>query len=446
MFYGRIILTIIAEIVLAVIYAVLSAAEVSAVSAAASLNGDASRGGEASSRAEKLFKITKKPAEFLSALRAAILFDGFLFCGIAVYAVSPRLTSCIESISESIPHDAAAAVSVLLIVFAAMIIIRSFGELVPQRAAVTDRERAALFSTAAASAAKTLFTPAAAFMHHFSNLCLRLSGIDPDEGSDVTEEEIRMLVDEGGEAGVIDVEEKEFIRNVFEFDDLTAADIVTHRTDIAIIWRDDDISEWEKTIHENRYTRYVVCGDSEDDVLGILDARDYFRIDNKNKDIIMKEAVHPAYFVPDTIGADVLFDRMRRGNHRIAVVLDEYGGMCGIITLIDLVEQLVGDLGNSDDDKEIMKISADTWQIYGSASLRDVCDELDLQIDAEEDSATFGGLILSELGYVPEDGSCPEITVSGYNIKVTPVRDHRIGLTTVHRLKTAENEENTEGE
>lgn len=446
MFYGRIFLTIIAEIVLAVIYAFLSSAEVSAVAAAASLSGEAPRGGEASKRAERLFKITRKPAEFLSALRAAILFDGFLFCGIATAALAPRLTSAIDNISENIPHDAAVAVSVLLIAFISMFAIRTFGELIPQRAAVTDRERAALSSAAAASAAKTLFTPVAAFMHHFSNLCLRLSGIDPDEGSDVTEEEIRMLVDEGGEAGVIDVEEKEFIRNVFEFDDLTAADIVTHRTDIAIIWRDDDISEWDKTIHENRYTRYVVCGDSEDDVLGILDARDYFRIDRKDKDMIIKEALHPAYFVPDTIGADVLFNRMRRENQRIAVVLDEYGGLFGIITLIDLVEQLVGDLGNSDDDKEILKISADTWQIYGSASLRDVCDELDLQIDAEEDSATFGGLILSELGYVPEDGSCPEITIDGYNIKVTPVCDHRIGLTTVHRLKPAENEYNTEGE
>lgn len=440
MFYGRIFLPIIAETILTVIYAFLSAAEVTSVSAAASLSSSDSKS------AERLIKITRKPEGFLSSLRAAILFTGLLFCGIAVYAFSPYLTEGIEKVLKYIPHNAAEMVSVVIVVLISMLIIRIFGELIPRRVGSEYREKTALSVSGLAKAAKIIFTPAAAVMNCVSNLCLRLSGINPDEGSDVTEEEIRMLVDEGGEAGVIDVEEKEFIRNVFEFDDLTAADIVTHRTDIAIIWRDDDISEWEKTIHERRYTRYVVCGDSEDDVLGILDARDYFRIDDKNKEKIMKEAVHPAYFVPDTIGADVLFDRMRRGNQRIAVVLDEYGGLCGIITMIDLVEQLVGDLDNSDNDREIMKISPDTWQIYGSASLRDVCDELELQVDSDEDSATFGGLILSELGYVPEDGSCPEITIGGYNIKAAPVCDHRIGLTTVHRIKNDGNAENAEGE
>jgi len=197
------------------------------------------------------------------------------------------------------------------------------------------------------------------------------------------------------------------------------------------------LEKWTQTIHEKRFTRYLVCGESEDDVVGVLDARDYFRTDNKDKEAIMKNAVKPAYFVPETIVADVLFERMRRDKQRLAVVLDEYGGLCGIITLIDLVEQLVGDLGGEgrSEAKEIVRISADTWQVYGSANVKDVIEELEMVIPEENTATTFGGVITAELGSIPEDGSRTELVIDKFKITVNQVSEHRIVLTTVHKIE-----------
>ena len=154
-------------------------------------------------------------------------------------------------------------------------------------------------------------------------------------------------MDAGSEKGAIDCEEKELIQNVFEFNDISVEEICTHRTDVSMLWMDESIDEWEEIIHESRHSYFPVCGEDVDDIIGILDAKDYFRLKEKNHEIIMREAIKPAYFVPENVKASTLFQNMKKSGNYFAVVLDEYGGMEGIITVRDLIEELVGDLSRN---------------------------------------------------------------------------------------------------
>ena len=155
----------------------------------------------------------------------------------------------------------------------------------------------------------------------------------------VSEEEIRMLVDAGSEKGAIEHQEKEFIQNVFEFNDIMVGSIATHRTDTAILWTEDCIDDWDETIHNTRHTLYPVCENSADHVIGILNAKDYFRLREKTMEQVLKSAVFPPYFVLETIKADILFRNMKKERQSMAIVLDEYGGMIGIVTIFDLLRR-----------------------------------------------------------------------------------------------------------
>ena len=258
---------------------------------------------------------------------------------------------------------------------------------------------------------------------------LRLLNIDPDsDDEEVTEEEIRMMVDAGSEKGTIDEDEKEMIQNVFEFDDLTADEIATHRTEVSLLWMDETPEEWEKTIHDSRHSIYPVCEESVDRVVGILNAKDYFRLDDKSRDNIIKCAVKPAYFVPESIKADVLFKNMKLSGNNFAIVMDEYGGMSGIITMNDLVQQLVGDFDNEnpvDTEEEIERIDSKTWKIKGSAPIDDVVEQLKIKIP-EDDYDTFGGFVFDAYGTVPDDGKNFEIEVNEMLIRTLEIKDHRL--------------------
>ena len=262
----------------------------------------------------------------------------------------------------------------------------------------------------------------------------------------VTEEEIRMMVDAGSEKGTIDNEEKDMIQNVFEFDDLTIDEICVHRTDVDLLWVEDSIEEWEQLIHESRHSYYPVCGETVDDIIGVLDAKDYFRLRTKDRDHVMKEAIKQPYFVPENIKAATLFQNMKKTGNYFAVVLDEYGGMDGIITVRNLIEQLVGDLNDEAEigqPSEIELISTDTWKIMGSASLDDVAEELKIKLPVDE-YETFGGYIFGELGAVPDDGSQFELETDDLWIKVMRVKEHRVENTVVKKLPPKEKGEQEE--
>ena len=248
----------------------------------------------------------------------------------------------------------------------------------------------------------------------------------------------------------IDHEEKEFIQNVFEFDDLTAEEIATHRTDVDLLWLDDTMDDWAETIHNTRHTRYPVCEDSADNVVGILNAKEYFRLADKSRESVMAGAVRAPYFVPETIKADALFRNMKRTGNPLAVVLDEYGGMVGIVTLNDLVEELVGDLGSDDsnipddDEPRIEKLPDGSLSVTGNVELDDLEDALDIELDQEEHD-TLTGLVFDALGMIPDDGE-QDITLEaeGMRIHVTSIADHQVNAAQVWLLPkeaTPEDEE-----
>ena len=238
-----------------------------------------------------------------------------------------------------------------------------------------------------------------------------------------------MRVDAGGERGAIDREEQNFIQNVFEFDDLTADEIATHRTDVDLLWLDETPEQWAETIRGSRHSMYPMCQESVDQVVGVLNTKDYFRLTDHSREAILAQAVKPAYFVPETVKADVLFRNMKSRRIRFAVVLDEYGGLSGIVTINDLLEQLVGDFDDEavedNSGPEIERVDSHTWRIQGSAPLDEVAQELHVELPLEEYD-TFGGLVFGALGAIPNDGAQPELEAYGLQVKVQLIQDHRV--------------------
>jgi putative hemolysin len=235
-------------------------------------------------------------------------------------------------------------------------------------------------------------------------------------------------VEAGSARGSIASGEKEFINNVFEFDDKTAEEVMTHRRDAAVLWLKDGDGEWERMILETRHSYYPVCGENIDDIRGVLCARDYLGLKDKRRSRVMESAVKPAQLVPNTVPANVLFRRMKSGRNHFAVVLDEYGSMDGIVTMNDLLEALVGDLADSEERAELPameKKGPGLWRISGSASLDRVAAETGAALPVEAYD-TFGGYVFTLLGRIPEDGEKVEVADSGLSISVTKIKDRRL--------------------
>ena len=333
---------------------------------------------EGNKKAIRLTHLTSEPSKFLSTIQVAITLSGFLGSAFAADNFSDPLVEFLIGLGIGIPRSTLNTLSVVVITLILSYFTLIFGELVPKRIAMKKSEQLALAISGLVSAISTLFKPIVWFLSLSTNAILRLCGIDPTETDDaVSEEEIRMMVDAGSEKGAIDYEEKEFIQNVFEFDDLMAGEIATHRTDVTILFLEDSDEEWEQIIHDSRHTLYPVCDNSPDQVVGILNAKDYFRLSDKTRQSVLKGAVRPAYFVPETVKADVLFRNMKQGHHSLAVILDEYGGMVGIVTLNDLIEELVGELSEDipdfgSSDPQIEQQTDSSWEINGNIPLDEI--------------------------------------------------------------------------
>ena len=399
---------------------------------------------EGDRRAKRLSKLTAQPAKFLATIQVAITLAGFLGSAFAAENFSDPLVDWLVSLGVTVPRGTLNTIAVILITLV-------FGELVPKRIAMKQSEKVALGISGLITVISRLFAPIVWLLSAATNGILRLLGIDPNEAEEqVGEEDIRMMVDASSEHGGIDHEEKEFIQNVFEFDDLTAEEIATHRTDVDLLWLDDTMEDWAETIHNTRHTRYPVCEDSADNVVGILNAKEYFRLADKSRESVMAGAVRTPYFVPETIKADALFRNMKRTGNPLAVVLDEYGGMVGIVTLNDLVEELVGDLGSDDsnipddDEPRIEKREDGSLVISGNVELDDLEDALGVELDQEEHD-TLTGLVFDALGMIPDDGQ-QDITLEaeGMRIHVTSILDHQVDAAEITLLPKPETDEDDE--
>ncbi len=398
-------------------------------------------------KAKRLFKLTREPAKFLATIQVAITLSGFLGSAFAADNFSEPLVDWLMDLGVKLPEATLDTLAVIAITLILSYVTLIFGELVPKRIAMKKSENIAMGISGVVSGISVLFKPIVWLLSASTNIVLRMFGIDPNEAEDdVSEEEIRMMVDAGSEKGTIDHQEKEFIQNVFEFNDIIAGDIATHRTDVTILWLEDNAEIWEKAIHESRHTLYPVCDGSPDKVVGILNAKDYFRLKSHARKTVLKEAVTSAYFVPETIKADVLFRNMKKTRNSFAVVLDEYGGMTGIITLYDLIEELVGDLNDepvdaSDPEPYIEKVGERDYKIFGNVKLRDIEDETGLEFE-EEDYDTFTGLVFDKLGSIPDDGKQKiELHFEEFDICVTEIKEHQVEKATLTIADTVPDDE-----
>ena len=335
--------------------------------------------------------------------------------------------------------------STIVIAVIAACLMLIVGKMIPQHTAARTPEKTALALVGFIKIVSAVFMPMSAAVRAIANGILRIFGIDPESGiGTVTEEEILMMSDAGAEKGTIDEDENRIIKNVFAFDDLTAEQVCTHRTDVSMLWSNDDVSVWEETIHRTRHSVFPVCGESVDNVIGVLDAKDYFRLDDKSKENIMENAVSEPIFVHENMKADRLFEQMKQdGSSHFAVVVDEYGGMSGIVTITDLVEQLVGDFADDPDDEptvKLIKTGEDEWTVPGISSLTEVCDELEVELPADKYD-TFGGYVIDILGQIPKNGTQVSLDTDGMHIDVIEVKHHRIEVCKVKVLSRPEPEE-----
>ena len=425
---------IILQVVLIFLNAIFASAEIAVISMNDTKLENMARKGN--KKAKKLVDLTAQPARFLATIQVAITLAGFLGSAYAAdNFAEPLVKKLVEmGVSASPAVLNSVCVFVITIIIAYFSIV--FGELIPKRIAMNKTEQIALSVSGVLSVVSIVFKPLVWLLTTSTNLVLKLIGINPEEDETVTEEEIRMMVTAGSEKGVIDSEENEMIQNVLDFNDISVEELCTHRTDVVMLYTEDSLADWKETIISSRHNYMPVCGEDSDDIIGVMDVRDFFRMEwseGLTKETVLEKCLRKAYFVPENMKADVLCKRMKETGVHFAVAIDEYGGMSGIATMHDLVELLIGELfeeGEKPRPAEIEPLGENKWKIQGFADIEDVAEELDIALPMEEYD-TFGGYILGEMGNIPPDGTAFELETDRLMIKVENVKEHRVASAVV---------------
>ncbi len=427
-------LMILLQIILIALNAVFACAEIAVISMNdAKLAKLASEGDK---RAMRLEKLTNQPARFLATIQVAITLSGFLGSAFAAENFSGVVVDWVISLGINISAEVLDTIAVILITIVLSYVTLVFGELVPKQVAMRNAEKLALGMSGLVSGISKIFAPLVGLLTISTNGILRLMKIDPNaQEEEVGEEEIRMMVDVGNEKGTIDSEEREFIQNVFEFDNLVIEEIITHRKDVLMLDAEETDEEWAETITNSGYTYYPICDGTVDNIVGVLNTKKYFRLKDKSRESVMENAVALPYFVPETLMADALFRNMKNDKVGLAVVLDEYGGMSGIITIKDLVEELVGDLEDDivpeEADDFIEAVDENLWRIAGGASLEEISEILNVAVSSEEYD-TLNGLIFHNLEKLPEEGT--ELETEFLRIRVTEIADLQVKTAMVSKI------------
>jgi putative hemolysin len=368
-----------------------------------------------------------------------VLFRSFLASAFAANSISVRLSHWLVSLGLKIPVGTIATVSMVIITIILAFFQMVLGELVPKRLAMKKADIIAYPISASIFVISRIFAPLVWLLTKTTNGLLMLLGIKAQaEAHEVTEEEIRLMIDLGSARGTIKEGEKEILNNVFELDNKSAAEVMTHRRDTVMLRLDESDEEWEKTIIENKHNFFPVCGKNQDDIVGVLKSRDYLCLKDRSRQTVMAQAVRPAQLVPTSVRTDKLFQRMKKNRNHFALVLDEYGGTMGIITMKDLLEELVGNLDDDifgpEEEPLIQKTGPETWLVSGALSLNKAAEELDVSLPLDRYD-TFSGFVFSLLGRIPEDGEEAELETQGLKIKILNVREHRLEKAMVMKTK-----------
>ena len=431
-----IVFQLLVQIILILINAFFAATEIAVIS----LNANKLRKleEEGDKLAPKLLHMVEDSSGFLSTIQIAITLSGFLGAAFAGDAFAEYLTAWLLSLGVGIPASVLDTISLVVVTIILSYFTLVFGELVPKRIAMQKSMEMARLSCRVVSAIATIAKPVVKLLSLSTNGVLRLLRMKTDvEEEQVTEDEIRMMIDLGNESGSINEDEKELLHNVFDFSDQTVSDVMTHAADVESISVDATREEVLDTIRSTGLSRFPVYGEDESDILGVLNTRDFLVdwVSDGTKSV--RDLMRPAYLVPESLSADDLLRDMQIKKIHLAVVLDEYGELAGVITVEDLLEEIVGNIYDEFDPaepQELEQLGENLWRVSGSLSVEDLAEELNMELPEDEDYDTVGGMLLSCLRTIPEDGSRPLVQVHGLELQAEKVEDHRIRSVLVRKL------------
>lgn len=357
-------------------------------------------------KAVKMLKIIEEPTQFLSTIQIGITLAGFLGSAFAADNFAEVLSAAISK-AFNLSADNTKIINTVAVVLVTLILsyfTLIFGELVPKRIAMKHKEKLANSVCGIISFLAAVLKPIIWFLTVSTNAVLRLFGIDPHEKEEpVSEEDIVLMLDAGADEGSLDHDDIEYIKNVFKLDKMTAEDVMTPRKSVISISYDASDKEILEIIEEESYSRIPVYEDNPDKIIGILHACDYL-LKRNEKNFDLKSILHTPVFVPETVSLDVLFKDMQTDHNHLAVVVNEYGETSGIVTMEDILEEIVGEIWDERDEEidEFKKIGDNTYKVLCTASLEDFREYFKLEDEEELDVSTVNGWITEITGIIPE--------------------------------------------
>ena len=381
---------------------------------------------EGNKKAKQISKMLKSPSKFLATIQIGITLAGFLSSAFASDAFADKLA---PMLNDLMPMGIGVwrSISIVIITLVLSYFTLVFGELVPKRLAMKNPEKISFSTVGAVRVISLLAAPFVKLLTISTNVVSKIFGVGENEEETVTEEEIRMMVDVGEEKGTIGEEEKEFIFNIFEFNDKTVTDIMTHRTDIFAVNVESDVNEILQVLDEYKYSRIPVYQDTIDEIIGIVYIKDLFKYIATDKKIQIKKIMREPYFVSEHKMIDDLFKDLQKSKNHIAIIVDEYGGTAGVVTMEDIIEELVGNIFDEYDEEELEyeKIDDTTFKISGSVSIFDLRKILGIEVE-DGDYDTLSGYLTHLLGRIPEEDETPEIETKKVTYKIVECEDKRI--------------------
>lgn len=402
---------------------------------------------EGNKKARLVEKLIEEPTAFLSTIQVAITLAGFFNSASAATGISQNFAVVLQK--WNVPYASTIAVSVITIALSFITLI--FGELVPKRIALQKAESFSMFCAKPILTLSKIASPFIKILSFSTKLVLRIFGMhDENVEESLSREEIRSMVNSGQENGVFNETETEMINNLFEFDDIQASEVMTPRTDVFCIDINDPLSKYMDEIMKMHYSRIPVYEDTVDNIIGILNVKDFYiaahQVNYDYSQIDIRRILRKPYFVLETKKIDALFKELQRTHHHIAILVDEYGGFSGIVTIEDLIEEITGDIEDEFDQLEtpdLQKVDDKTYILDGLMSLDDLNEELMLQLDTE-DYDTLSGYLIDMLGYIPADGTHPSLDIEHLHFDILKVEDKHIETVRLTIQKDALKNDQTE--
>ena len=397
---------------------------------------------EGDKTAARLLALVENPNRFLSAIQVAITLSGFLGAAFGTENFSGYLADFLVGVGLPLSPGVAGVIAMVVVTIIISFFSIAFGEMVPKRIAMQKPEMWAKMALGIVKAISLVFAPMMWLLDVTTNGTLKLLGMktNADEGA-ASEEDIRLMVENSGEQGAIAQEEQQWIENVFDFGDMVASDVMTPEPDVTAFSIDETPENIIQAIQETGLSRYPVYEEDINDICGVLNARDFLlNLQAKNPKPI-KGLLRRAYFVPESVHADQLFKDMQSQKHHFAIVVDEYGGTAGVVTMEDLLEEIVGNIYDEFDPEEpqpIVQVKEGLWRVQGSARVEELADVADITIPEDADYDTLGGMVMSCLSTIPEDGSKLTVETNGLRIRVEMVEDRKVIWAYVQKLPPEE--------